>query len=298
MKTKINFPHQNPQLSEILNLTIMKITKRTFAVSPIVLICLLLFLMAACQKDENGTEIKQAPQLPPEASMVMNFDDFADIDTTAYKSGLSFQNWGWSALNVGIWNAVIKVALAVPVAAFYESFNHEGIYNTETNKWIWSYNFIAGGAIHQASLHASIVPDGVHWQMYISKNNAFSNFLWYEGTTNTANSTAVWHLNEKPANLNEFLLIEYQKDLQSNIEQIKYTNVNPSSPGEGGYIQYGINNSLDYNAFYNIYHIEQDNMLNIEWSRTMKDGRVRDENRFGDLEWRCWDIDLQDIICQ
>ncbi|MCD4697773.1 MAG: hypothetical protein K8S16_16230 [Bacteroidales bacterium] len=275
-------------------------TKNRIALSSFSLIVVMAFLLiavSACQKDENETDLKPAPDLPPQSSMVMDFSDFTDIDTTAYKNTETFQNWGWSALNVTVWNAVITITLVVPVAAFYESFNHEGVYDPETDEWVWSYNFFAGGVIHQASLHASLVAEGIHWEMYITKNNAYNDFLWYQGTTNPANSTATWHFNEKPANPNELLLIEYQKDTQTSIEQIKYTNVDSTSPGNGGYIQYGTDTTLDFDAFYNIYLIEEENMTNIEWNRTMKDGRVRDEHHFGDFEWRCWDTDLQDIIC-
>jgi hypothetical protein len=264
--------------------------------SLIALFIVIIIATTACKKDENA-DLKPTPELPPQASMVMTFSDFTDIDTTFYKSTETFKNWGWSALNVTVWNAVITVTLAVPVTAFYESFKHEGIYNPTTDEWIWSYNFFVAGQIHQASLHASLVSSGIHWKMFITKNNAYDNFLWYEGTTNPSNTVAEWHFNEKPANPDEILLIEYQKDAQTNIEQIKYTNVNTASPGNGGYIQYGTNTTLDFDAFYTIYYIEEENIINIEWSRTMKDGRVRDELHFGDFEWKCWDTDLQDIVC-
>jgi len=299
MKTNNNYlygyNHQEKNLTFDIMETKNRITSFTYLL--IIMMTLIIIASSSCTKDENEADLKPAPDLPPQSSMLMIFADFTDIDTTAYKSINTYQHWGWSALNVTVWNAVVTITLAVPVAAFYESFNHEGVYDPGTDKWVWSYNFYAGGVIHQASLHGSLVSDGVHWEMYISKNNAYNDFLWYHGTTNLANTTAEWHFNEKPVNPNEVLLIEYQKNTQTNIEEIKYTNVNSTSPGNGGYIQYGINTSLDFDAFYNIYYIEEDNMINIEWSRTMKDGRVRDEFHFGDFDWRCWETDLQDIIC-
>lgn len=261
----------------------------------IFLIAILILIMPACNKDND---LKPAPDLPPQGSMVMSFSDFTDIDTTAaYKSTEAYENWGWSALNVAVWNVAINVTLAVPVVAFYESFKHEGVYNVSAEEWVWTYNFFAVGQVHQASLHASLVPEGVHWEMYISKNNAYGNYLWYQGTTNQQNSTAEWHLNENPSSPNELLLIEYQKDDQTNIEDIKYTLVKTESPGYGGYIQYGINTTSEFDAFYTIYLTEQDNTINIEWSRDMKDGRVRDMQHFDDFDWKCWETNLQNMIC-
>ena len=262
--------------------------------SLLLLFALTVINFTGCKKDDD---IKPAPDLPPQASMVMDFSDFAEADTTFLKSTDTYHNWGWAATNVLVWNTVITVHLAIPVAAFYESFNHEGVYDPNTGEWVWSYNFMAGGVIHSASLHASLSGDDINWKMYISKDNAYSNFLWYYGTTNLSNTKAVWHMSENPQHPNELILIEYEKNTQTTLEQIKYTNIKTSSPGYGGYIEYGQRGDQDFDAFYKIYVIEQDHLTNIEWSRSMKDGRVRDEIHFGDFDWRCWDTDLQDITC-
>jgi hypothetical protein len=298
MKTKNDYLYGINHQESNLTTNEMKATRKIvlFSKSLVFMLALILASSTGCQKDENTTDVKPAPDLPPQASMVIDFSDFTDVDTT-FKSTDSYANWGWAAFNGKVWNAVITITLAVPVAAFYESFNHEGVYFPQTDEWVWSYNFMVGGIAYQASLHASLVANGVLWKMYVSKENGFSDFLWYYGTTDFANRTAVWHMNEKPANPSEILLIEYEKDAQSGIEQIKYTNVNSTSAGNGGYVQYGTNNNLDFDAFYNIYVIEQDNMINTEWNRDMKDGRIRDEKHFGDFDWRCWDTDLQDITC-
>ena len=298
MKSKNDYLYGFNSRKSNLKIKEMKTTHKIvlFSKSLVFMLALILVSSTGCQKDKNESDLKPAPDLPPQTSMVIDFSDFTDVDTT-FKSTDTYINWGWAALNVNVWNVIKTITLAVPVAAFYESFNHEGVYFPQTDEWVWSYNFMAGGVAHQASLHASLVADGVLWKMYISKANAYNDFLWYYGTTGLTNKTAVWHMNEKPGNPVEILLIEYEKDTQSGIEQIKYTNVNPVSPGNGGYVQYGTGNSLDFDAFYNIYIIEHDNMINIEWNRDMKDGRVRDEVHFGDFEWRCWDTDLQDITC-
>ncbi|OQX78371.1 MAG: hypothetical protein B6D61_05745, partial [Bacteroidetes bacterium 4484_249] len=222
--------------------------------------------------------------------------DFVNGDTSVYKSTMTYKNWGWAATNVTVWNAVITLTLAVPIAAFYESFNHEGVYDPATDSWVWSYNFNAGG-IYLAELHASLVAGGVKWEMYISKNNTYNDFLWYSGITNLNNTAATWELNHKPEDPTPFVLIEWERDIQNENANIKYTNVIPNGSENGGYITYGIENDSILDAFYQIYNKGQDNITDIKWNRTTKNGQVRDEKHFGDFEWKCWDENLMDIIC-
>jgi len=44
-------------------------------------------------------------------------------------------NWTWAATNVTIWNIVISVNLAIPVAAFKEALKHPGEYQDD-GSWI------------------------------------------------------------------------------------------------------------------------------------------------------------------
>ena len=80
-------------------------------------------VMSGCKKD------KPAPGLPPTSSMVMDYSEFnsGGSGKSAHDGGISPYDsstaWGWAATNVVIWNVVLTVNLAIPVAAFVESFN-------------------------------------------------------------------------------------------------------------------------------------------------------------------------------
>ena len=264
----------------------------------LVLFFLIVTIFIACNKDDD-TVSGTAPNLPPESSFMMDFSDFTGADTTAaYKSGLSHQHWGWAATNIFVWNAVLTITFAVPVAAFYESFHHEGVWDPDVDAWVWSYNFMVGGVSHLAKLQGSLVDGGVRWEMYISKNNAYSDFLWYWGFSNGSNTEVEWHLNGNPQDLEELISIEWNKNYETGEANIKYTNVKAGAPEEGGYIVYGIANGEYYNAFYDIYSAQHDNLLEIQWHRTQKYGRVKDEFHFGTDEWNCWDEILLDVDCE
>ncbi|MEJ2637408.1 MAG: hypothetical protein P8184_19235 [Calditrichia bacterium] len=264
----------------------------------------LAFLNTGC--DKNSTDPKQtAPDLPPTASFVMDFSDFAVVNPSPaapqvsgqFDQTLTKQNWGWAAGNVGVWNTLITVGLAVPVAAFMESFKHEAVLQTD-GSWVWSYSFTVLGIIHNAKLQAKVTDQQVQWDMYISKQDAYTDFHWYTGTSNLPPTHGTWTLYNSPDNPAPLLGIEWNRDAQTSTGDIKYTNIVPEGAENGGYIYYGVTQDTVYNAFYDIYNKGKDNTTNIRWNRTEKYGQVKDPQHFGDSEWHCWDSHLDDIACQ
>ena len=55
---------------------------------------------------------------------------------------------------------------------------------------------------------------------------------------------------------------------------------------------------LPYDAMYDIFNKGQNNLTEIKWNRTSKDGRVKDPAHFGDEDWHCWNHLLEDTTCQ
>jgi len=132
--------------------------------------------------------------------------------------------------------------------------------------------------------------------MYITRSGMYEDFLWYSGTSQLDGSSVDWTLYESPSVPTELLLIEWFKTTETTAN-IKYTNIKPGGAENGGFIKYGNDSETDLNAYYLIYNKGQDNLTEIEWSQLNKNGRVKDENKFGDIEWHCWDTNLQDIDC-
>jgi len=248
--------------------------------------------VVSCKKENNDP----APDLPPESSFIMDFSGFSNPDDTLSSRGIAtYQNWGHAYTNVVVWSTIIKVGLAVPVAAFYESFNHEAVYHPDENNWTWSYNFTAVGVVHEAELTGFIVSDTVNWEMRITKDGQYNDFLWYTGKNSFDRSGGYWILNENPTNPNEMLRIDWTYD-GGGIGDIKYTNIIPGGAENGGYIYYGTQTG-DMTRFYDIYNKGLDNLTEIEWSHIDYHGHVKDPNKFGDSDWHCWDTTLQDVIC-
>jgi hypothetical protein len=252
----------------------------------------IIFMTDGCKKDENKT----APDLPPKSSFVMDFQDFSHPeDTLASREIETYKNWGFSYANVAVWNAIITVGLAIPVASFVESFNHEAIYHPDQNNWTWSYNFVVNTIPYEAVLTGYIQTDSVVWEMRITKGGAFTDFLWYHGKSAVAGTGGFWILLNNPDVPQELLRIDWNKN-SDGTSDIRYTNIVPGGAENGGYIFYGTT-TADFDRFYHIFNKGQDNLTEIEWSSVVKNGHVRDPRHYIDDLWHCWDSTLKDIVC-
>jgi len=281
----------------------MKTTSRKFCTLLLLSLVSAAILIFACSED-NPTEpdLTEPPQIPSVSTFLMDFDDFTTSRCTDFSPArphnvtLSQDNWGWAALNVGIWNIIITVGLSVPAAAFVESFAHQP-QQQPGGAWLWSYDFTIEEDTYTAELYGSIDTDGTYWEMYISKQELYEDFLWYTGEADLFLTEGTWTLNKDPDDPTPFVGIVWHCNVQDSTADIKYTNIVPGGPENGGYIFYGTTTDTLYDAFYDIYNKGYENHTDIEWNLTTKDGQVKDEHHFGDEQWHCWDGDLQDIEC-
>ncbi|MCB0804955.1 MAG: hypothetical protein KDC05_04100 [Bacteroidales bacterium] len=260
----------------------------------------LLIIPAACDKNDkdNNPEPGQAPTIPPESTFVSNFTDFTEGDTTTFKSAQTYHNWAFAATHVWVWNTLINVTFVVPVVSFRESFKHAPVYDPDEESWVWSYNFFAQNTVHLAELHGKVIDDSVKWEMYITKNNVYSDYLWYHGMSKIGNTGGHWHLNGPPEDPGEKIAIDWNRNPVASEADIKYTIVIEGDEGYGSYIHYGIYENELLNAYYTIYGAKDDNLVEIEWHRTNENGRVMNEMHFGDPNWHCWDENLMDVTCE
>lgn len=264
----------------------------------IVLLALAIVLPTGCKKDE-GTP----PDLPPSGSFVMDFSDFQNTNKSLMNltdsTDTTYGNFAFSVINVSVWNAIITVGLAVPVAAFVESFNHEPELNDE-GWWVWTYSFDVWSATYTAKLHGKLENNTVNWEMYISKTGlgSFTDFLWYTGESNLENTSGSWILYNKPTDATELLEITWEAESDGSAASIKYENVVPNGPENGGYIEYGKTTDVNYDAFYDIYNKGKDNLTSIKWNRESKAGTVKDIDFFADEEWHCWNAEFIDVTCE
>lgn len=261
-----------------------------------------LLLIQSCVKDNltDPNANQKAPKLPAVESFVMPFQDFSD-DRQGGVKDRTVTNWSYAAGNILIWNSLISMNLSVPVMSFIEAFNHEAEYQGD-GVWLWAYEVTDDqGDTYQAKLYGELlVNDEIQWDMYVSKVGGFQDMHWYTGVTSTHDLYAHWTVNYDTEDPKPFISIDYVKDNGNGAEAIRYTNIIPENPGNGGYIEFrkGDGAAEDgFNRAYDVYKIEIDNLLEINWDSNNKNGRVKDQERYNDTEWHCWGPNLHDINC-
>ena len=281
----------------------------------LLLVLFILVLIPGCG------DVSGAPTIPPMETFLIPFDAFTGDATSSSVSVTESQmqttplscpvgeqfplasalssnqsNWDHAALNVGFWSAVVIIGLAVPVAAFRASFQHTPVQQPD-GSWIWSYSVSVGGSVYSAELHGQFIPEGVHWDMRISKEGVYEDFLWYYGEHKLPATEGFWILKQSPAIPDDLIQIDWSRNISADTCAIRYTNIVPDGQENGGYIDVQHTEDIPYDYIWDIYNKGQDNHTYIEFSSSTEEGRVKDFQHFGDNDWHCWDGDRMNVVC-
>jgi len=265
---------------------------------PILFVLAIIVLIVSCEDDKTTNPQDQAPTIPPQSSMVINFEEFPDTASGSAPEILiiSKRNWGWAAGNVAVWNSVLTLTLAVPVAAFIEAFNHQPVKQTD-GSWLWQYSISVGEVLFTAKLFGKTVTEVVEWKMLLTKQGAYTDFEWFTGFSNLPATEGTWTLNKDPNLPTSFLFIEWHRNTTEGTADVKYTNIIPVTTENGSYIFYGKTNEVLHNRFYQIFGAEENRLIDIKWNYEQYFGRVKDSIYFEDSNWHCWDDRLDDTDC-
>ena len=277
------------------------------AVSFLLLIAIILALFGGCTKKDTP------PSLPPANSMSIDFSNFtskksADVDFLAQSSSLATKNnWNSAVITAGFWNLILTVNLIVPVASFKKAMDNTPVY-LENKTWEWKYSVNVIGAIYNARLTGQIQTSNVKWEMYISKTGvgAFSEFLWFSGTSALDGKSGQWILNHSQTFQEPLLQIDWTVT-GTDVGNIKYTYIRDKNDNratdlfKNSYIEYGLT-STTLNAYYTVHHNISTTTTDfkdvyIEWSTTNHNGRIKAVHYFQDSNWHCWDATGNDVTC-
>lgn len=251
-------------------------------------------VFAGCSKEDS-----EPPELPPMESLVMDFSDFNNPSDTlqSLKAAGTYHNWGVAFLSVSVWNAMITLGTAVPVAAYAEALRQNPVYLGDS-RWEWSYDITVMSIQFSASLIAErISNEEFTAEMYITRPGAggFEDFKWYEGTIRYDHTGASWTLYENPANPSPIVTIVWNRDWEAGSLDLTYTNVKAGDNENGSFISFSVDPSKEYDAAYTI--SLSAGVINIEWNRETKAGRIKSPVRFGNSMWHCWNSSLQSMVC-
>ncbi|MBN1482431.1 hypothetical protein EH223_10360 [candidate division KSB1 bacterium] len=260
-------------------------------------VALLLVVMVpffySCSDNPSEPKNQQPPTVPPKSTMVMDFSSFTQT-SLAKTDGKG--NWLWAVGNVAFWNTALTLTLAVPVAAFVESFNHSPVLQPN-GSWLWSYNFNIGALQYTAELYGKVSLNGMKWDMYVTLHGVFTEFHWFSGTSDLLATAGYWTMNLRPAEPVPFLQIDWTRDPKTQAVDITYTNIVPDGEENGSTIHQGFNQELPYTGLFDIYRVSTANKVEIKWNRETLEGRIKDPKHFSDDLWHCWDANLNDVEC-
>jgi hypothetical protein len=258
---------------------------------------LLLVLVIVVLTVAGCSDVSGAPTIPPEETFVIPFEDFTETNGLISLAETGNQsNWNYAAGTVVIWGAILITTLVVPVAAFRASFHNIPLQQPD-GSWVWSYSVNIGGSIYTAKLHGQFITEGVHWDMNISKEGEYEDFLWYYGECDLPATEGFWILKQSPADPEDLVRIDWSRNISAGTHAVRYTNIVPDAPENGGYIDTQYTKGTPYDHIWDMYNKVQDNHTYIEWSSTTKEGRVKNLNWFHDDNWHCWDSDLTNVTC-
>jgi hypothetical protein len=260
--------------------------------SLILILILYTGFFTGCKKDKG-----EPPVLPPQGSMMIDFDNFAAIKKSAGFKGTDISTWEFAASVADIWNLLITNTLIVPIASFKQAVDQDPVFVSD-KLWQWSYNASVGGVTYKARLTGQIGDVNVTWKMYITKEGtgAFPEFLWFEGTSKLDGTGGQWTLYQSPSATGAFLQIDWTKS-GSSIATIQYTFIKNGDAFKTSSILYGLRTGT-YDAYYTVHYFNNVKFsdVDVEWNTTSANGRVRSSD-YLDGSWFCWNSNKINILC-
>ncbi len=250
-----------------------------------------MFAVASCEKGDP-----EAMALPPAESLVIDWSKFPSNDKkSAEEAELIYGNYLYSLGTVVVWNTVVAANMAIPAIAYTAAFDHTPVYLGD-DAWEWSYNVPYNQRTIVVRLTGTRIDNETYsMEMVLSEAGGFDEFKWFEGVIRYDHTAANWTLRHGPDNPVDYLAIDYEKDFETEVKNIRYTVIDPQNDLYNGYVEFGIDPELDLDAHYTV--SGSDSIIFIEWNTVNYMGRVKAQHHFGDANWHCWDTLLQDVAC-
>jgi len=247
----------------------------------IALAAVLVISLAGCEKEKKD----EAPPLPPASSMIIDLSVF----NTAKGTG-SYTNIGMAIGAVIYWNSVLTIGLAIPVASYEEAFNHEAV-RADNDTWQWTYDVVVNDTTYTAVLTADVTEDMVDWEMSVSREDGFQDFIWYTGSCDILATSGTWTLYKSPADPVELMGITWNHDYETETFDIEYLDIS-GGDYDGSYISFGVTEDPVFNAYYERYNSVQETTWTINLNTETHEGNISNGTNI-----YCWDADYLDMAC-
>ncbi len=241
----------------------------------------------SCDKDQG-----QAPIAPSVESFIIDMSDFDKTPTQRLNTNYEHFNFAVKSLND--WKTLIKAYLDLPINAYKEATKQAAIYQT-SQFWLWTCDFDLMKVNYSASLFGRVKNDSVNWNMYVSSEGVFKDFMCLKGQSSLNHHQGYWRLKDNAVDNKEIIKIEWS-ELNNTI---KYTDISSEKDQKGNYIEAGVleKNDNNFTNYLKIYDASKAVMTEIQWDKITKKGRVKNTQYFKNEDWHCWNSELENDDC-
>lgn len=256
-------------------------------------------VLSACTEDESSNDMDNntPPTVPSESTMAPDLDAF-DEESSEEGRVAAIGNWGYAALNVGVYTSILYQHLVIPVTAFKATVGTEAYFDEETELWVWEKNFdIPAQSDYQVKLTADVDGNDVDWKGYISHGTEIDEFMWFEGESTVNGESGSWMLYESPENPNVWLTSDWTDEDNETVADAIFT-VMKEGDNEGSWIKFEADANAELDRTVTIFDASMDNEVTIMWSQAEVNGQVMSEAHFDDTAYHCWDANLMDTTCE
>jgi hypothetical protein len=251
-------------------------------------IFILTTFLLSCKKDER----ESIPFVPPVSTMSV---DFSFISSK--KSGwVDLTNWQYSTISLAVWDNILNNHCAVPINSFEKAIEQKAS-ALNSNEWEWVNKFNTDTLSIRSRLVGKVVNDSVEWKLYISTirlNVSSPDYLWIEGKSASNQSGGWWLIYDKPSSSAPLVRINWSNQNGETVN--KFVLVKPGNADYGQYLEYRTKSNSLYNALYTI-KIHNENFIFIELIKENKEGRIKSQFIYNDMNWHCWNSSLDNVVC-
>jgi hypothetical protein len=282
LKTRLPFvKHSSVFYVYIVSLKILIMKKKLLSFISVSVAVVLVLGIAGCEKDKKD----EAPPLPPLTSMVIDLNGFNTGKVTG-----TYNNIGMAVGAVLYWNSMLTLGLAIPVASYTEAFNHEAV-RVDNDTWQWTYDVEVNDTLVTAVLTADVTGEMVNWEMSVSKQDDFQDFVWYTGICDILATSGTWTLYKSPDDPTELIGITWNHDYDKDTFDVEYLDIS-GGQYDGSYISFEMTEDPVFNAVYEVHNALQQTTLTIHYNTETHEGNITNG-----INTYCWAADYKDIAC-